>query len=118
MGAIYSLFAYNWYGNNQSFLETRGLFVSLGMTSYEISKLYRAFRRIDKDKSGTIQLLELLNHLDIEHTSYSERVFGMFDIDESGEIDFAEFAVGLWVYCTLDKDTLGTSLHNLFIFYS
>lgn len=30
----------------------------------------------------------------------------MFDEDNSGEIDFREFVVALWNYCTLGKATL------------
>lgn len=44
--------------------------------------------------------------LDIERTKFSMRVFSIFDEDSSGEIDFREFVLALWNYCTLGRATL------------
>ena len=107
MGSIMSFLCFDWYAGHPAYVEARSLFLSLGLTPYDITQLHKKFRFIDTDDSGSIQLIELLNYLDVERTNYTEKVFGMFDIDKSGSVDFPEFAVGLWIYCTLESNTLG-----------
>jgi serine/threonine-protein phosphatase 2B regulatory subunit len=62
--------------------------------------------KIDKDASGTIEVFEMLMHFDIERTPFTKRVFSIFDDDGSGTIDFREFVMAMWNYCTLGKATL------------
>ena len=81
-------------------------FESLGMLEVDIGRLYKIFLKVDTDRGGKINLLELLMFLDIERTSFNKRVFSIFDSDGSGSIDFCEFVLSLWNYCTLDSSTL------------
>ena len=62
---------------------------------------------MDVDDSGCIELVELLVHIDLERTKFTERIFSIFDEDGSGQIDFREFVLSLWNYCTLSNATLG-----------
>lgn len=109
MGVLASFLCFDWYAGHPAYVESRSLFLTLGLTPHDVIELHKKFRCIDKDDSGSIQLIELLNYLDIERTTYTEKVFGMFDIDRSGHVDFPEFAIGLWNYCTLESNTLGNS---------
>jgi len=79
---------------------------SLGFSESDLTYLYDVFTAIDKDGSGEISLSEMLDHLDVDRTSFAKRVFSIFDEDESGEIDFREFVLSMWNYCTLTKNTL------------
>lgn len=45
---------------------------------------------------------EFHGHLDCRPTKFSERVFAILDQDMSGLLDFREFVVGVWNYCTYD----------------
>ena len=63
------------------------------------------------DGGGTIDLTELLTIIELERTPFTERVFSIFDEDNSGKIDFGEFVLALWNFCTLTKTTLGTSIY-------
>jgi serine/threonine-protein phosphatase 2B regulatory subunit len=83
-------------------------FSAMQLSKGEIRTLYRVFRKVDMDGSGNIALPELLAHIDLERTKFTERIFSIFDEDGSGEIDFREFVLSLWNYCTLTKATLGT----------
>lgn len=85
----------------------RRQFEALQLSRREVNKLYKIFRKADVDGSGTIALIELLCHIDVERTAFTERVFSIFDEDGSGEIDFREFVLALWNYCTLSRATLG-----------
>ncbi len=80
------------------------------LSEREVRKLYNEFRKVDMDNSGSIGLPELLAHLDLPVTPFTEKVFSIFDDDGSGEIDFKEFVMTLWNYCTLTAATLGNFL--------
>lgn len=75
----------------------------------EIGMLYEIFQSVDKDKSGYVSTQELFEHLAVQSTYFRDRVFSIFDEDGSGKIDFSEFVLSLWNYCTLSKASLGTS---------
>ena len=86
--------------------EWRSDFDALQFKEQDIGRLYRIYNLIDADKSGLIDYVEMLTYLSIERTAFSKRVFTMFDDDGSGKLDFREFVMSLWNYCTLSKDTL------------
>ena len=82
-------------------------FEALLLPQTAIQKLHYYFHQADMDHSGTIDLVEMLTVLDLERTRFTERVFSIFDEDKSGKIDFGEFVLSLWNYCTLSRTTLG-----------
>jgi len=51
--------------------------------------------------------VELLTLLDIERTRFTEQIFTLFDSDNSGKVDFREFVMALWNYCTIGEASLG-----------
>lgn len=51
-------------------------------------------------------MAELLAFMDLDPTPFSKRVFSIFDDDQSGEVDFREFVLSLWNYCSLSHDNL------------
>lgn len=58
------------------------------------------------DGSGNIEIAEMLAFLDVDRTKFSKRLFSIFDDDASGEIDFKEFVLSCWNYCSLCKSSL------------
>ena len=82
-------------------------FDALLLTSDDLIKFNDIFTHVDEDGSGTIEIKELLNFLDVDRNRFTERVFSIFDEDGSGTIDFREYVISLWNYCTLSKSTLG-----------
>ena len=47
--------------------------------------------------------MEFLMFLNIPRTPWTRRVFEIFDTDRSGELDFKEWVLGMWNYCTLAR---------------
>lgn len=82
-------------------------FKAMQFNKGEVRKLYKIYRAVEVDGSGTIALGELLAHIQLTCTPFTEKIFSIFDDDGSGEIDFKEFVMSLWNYCTLTKNTLG-----------
>lgn len=80
---------------------------AMQLSEREVRKLFNEFHKVDMDGSGSIALPELLAHLDLPVTSFTQKVFSIFDDDGSGEVDFKEFVMALWNYCTLTSATLG-----------
>eukprot|EP00639_Heterosigma_akashiwo_P031669 CAMPEP_0194672140 /NCGR_PEP_ID=MMETSP0295-20121207/6257_1 /TAXON_ID=39354 /ORGANISM="Heterosigma akashiwo, Strain CCMP2393" /LENGTH=370 /DNA_ID=CAMNT_0039555771 /DNA_START=135 /DNA_END=1244 /DNA_ORIENTATION=+ len=80
-------------------------FKSLGLHNRDVWALHSSYAAIDGDNSGTIEVKELMAYLGL-HSQFTNRVFRIFDEDGSGELDFREFVVSMWNYCTLAKNAL------------
>ena len=91
------------------------LFAAMRLTKTEVNKLYDIFCKVDLDGSGSVDIVELLTLLDIERTAFTEQVFTVFDSDSSGKVDFKEFVLAIWNYCTIGPASLGSFiLVNIF----
>jgi hypothetical protein len=117
MGALYSnLNAWHpKYGSPYSFfteiLPFRPTFDALHLSEPEVGKFYLLFLDIDTDGSNSVDISEVFLRLRIEHTYFNKRVFGLLDIDGSGSLNFEEFVVGIWNYCTLTDELFGKKLN-------
>jgi Ca2+-binding EF-hand superfamily protein len=69
---------------------------------------------IDTDDSGTIDVAELEAYLRLEKTRFTTRIFSIFDEDNSGSVDFREFVLSLYNYCTLTKASLELFAFDLY----
>jgi hypothetical protein len=97
------------YKTNQSIACNRKTYEALGLNEKNINELYEIFKSIDIDDSGLIDILEMMARLQLEITPFSKRVFKIFDADSSGQLDFWEFVISTWNYCTLAKSSFGKS---------
>lgn len=80
--------------------QVTGILRELGFSMEDISKLYTAFVKIDKDFSGEINMEEMLSYFKLEITPLTRRLFRYFDEDGSGQLNFAEFACTVWNFLT------------------
>ena len=62
---------------------------------------------MDIDDSDEIALIELFTVVKVDSTRFNQRVFKVFDTDNSACINFREFVVAMWNFCTLSKTTIG-----------
>jgi Ca2+-binding EF-hand superfamily protein len=89
-------------------------FYALKLSNSEIRQLLSVFQEVDSSRSGSIDLFELCMFLDIEKTAYTQRVFNAFDMNHTGKIDFREFLLSCWNYCTLEKASLEVFTFDLY----
>jgi len=68
-----------------------------------IKKLYKKFKQVDKDGSGTIDYYEFLQVMEEEDHPLMRRMFELFDVDKSGNVELKEFVVGLSNYTSASK---------------
>lgn len=105
------------YGNVYSrpeIAQHQELFDALMLSQLDVGRILKSFDKIDHDRSGTIELAELLAFLDLDKTIFTRRVFQMFDEDGSGLVDFREMVLSLWNYCTLGRTTLPLFTFDLY----
>ncbi len=89
--------------------EWMDVFTSMQFSRSEIVQFYEIYNTIDTDKSGEIDVGELLKFLGIESSIFTERIFEAFDKDGTGKIDFFEFVVSLWKFCALGSESISKS---------
>jgi len=89
-------------------------FKILSLSLSDLKNLHKIFSRVDFDNSGDISLAELLAHINLDRTRFTERIFSIFDDDKSGQVDFHEFVLSVWNYCTLTKATLDMFAFDLY----
>ena len=63
-------------------------------------QFFQLFVKIAADHGGTIDLDEFYQFFELERTKFADRVFGILDLDQSGELSFQEFMLGCWNYCS------------------
>lgn len=68
------------------------------VTDAELKRLFRKFKRLDTDKSGTLSVSEFLAIPELEHNPLVRRVVSTFDTDHNGEVDFKEFIEAVTVF--------------------
>jgi len=68
------------------------------VTEAEIKRLFKKFKKLDTDKSGTLSVQEFLAIPELEHNPLVRRVVAIFDADKNGEVDFQEFITALTVF--------------------
>jgi hypothetical protein len=86
--------------------EWMDVFKAMKLQHGEVKTMFAIYNKVDSDRSGSIDVVELLTLLDIERTAFTERIFSAFDKDHTGKIDFYEFVVSLWKFCTLGNGSL------------
>lgn len=77
-------------------------------------RMFLLYAKVDVDGGGEVSLEEFHRHFDIDVTKFSERVFGYLDLDDSGELNFNEFVVGIWNFCTFDSKLMVKFAFDLF----
>ncbi|GMH78178.1 hypothetical protein TrST_g878 [Triparma strigata] len=90
------------YFKNKVMPEMKETFAILGFSYQHAYTLFKAFMEIDFDNSAEITVVEFHKFLGLKPSRFSERIFGILDLDESGALEFNEFVIGIWNFCTYD----------------
>jgi len=65
------------------------------LTEKELKRLYRRFKKLDADGSGTLSTTEFQSIPELAVNPLLERVLSVFDTNKDNEIEFSEFISGL-----------------------
>jgi Ca2+-binding EF-hand superfamily protein len=88
-------------------------FVHLGFSKSEVDELYTVFVGMDRDNSHEISRDEFLRGMTVESTMFMRAVFGIMDMDGSGELNFLEFVCIIWNILCNDAHTMGSFIYLL-----
>lgn len=86
----------------------------LHVTEKEATQFLKMFEKIDTDHSGSISLYEFFDYFRLDENEFIERAFNVMDFDKEGthggsgvgEMNYTEFFVSLFNFCTLTRPTL------------
>lgn len=101
-------------GDAALLVEMEPVFDFLMLKKSDGRKLLRVFHRVDTDWSGAISPLEFWMFFDIERGTFTDQVFDVFDSDASHEVDYREFVMAIWNYCTCGLTQLAELAHELY----
>jgi Ca2+-binding EF-hand superfamily protein len=62
----------------------------------------------------SVDLEEFHSWYSFEITKFSSRIFGIVDLDGSGDLNFTEFVVGLWNFLTFDRMAITKFVFDIF----
>lgn len=83
------------------------------MSEKEIMEFFKMFRKCDKDKDDLIDVHEFFKNLKFDYSEFNGRLFRAFDVSQEdqgdeaadvGELDFFEFILSVYNFCTLTSD--------------
>ncbi len=72
---------------------------AFAVSEADLRRLHRRFKKLDKNHSGTLELDELLSLPGLQNNPLVKRVVDVFDVNQSGSIDFHEFILALSIFC-------------------
>jgi hypothetical protein len=73
---------------------------SVGLEDRDLAKLWKVFRRCDKERNGTMTRNYFFVWLSERRTAFGDNLFEVLDLDPDSEIlDFSEFVQVVATYC-------------------
>jgi serine/threonine-protein phosphatase 2B regulatory subunit len=94
--------------------QARATFERLGLSNGTVNQLYGAYCAIDSDGGGSISDTEFYTFFRLDQSKFTDRAFFLFDKDGTGEIDFEEFVLAVWNFCTIEGGDLVRFCFNLY----
>jgi Ca2+-binding EF-hand superfamily protein len=80
----------------------------------DVDKLFQGFNRLDADTSGLISVHEFIILYKVQSASFGEMAFRVLDKDNSGKVDFLEYMIAVWNFCSLSKEALSLFTFQIF----
>eukprot|EP00941_MAST-03F_sp_MAST-3F-sp1_P004461 g4461.t1 len=78
----------------------------LQLEKVHLRKLFKAFSKYDKDRSGTIDLEEFYMMVGEKPSVFGDSIFSLIDVDGSGGLEFSEFVEATATFCMMGKEDM------------
>ena len=86
----------------------------LGLDEKEMKRVLADFKRIDRDGSGSISVDELMDHIGIKRTVFTDKLFRFLDTSGDGGLDFAEFLHSIGTLCMFGREEIRRMCFNIY----
>ncbi len=68
--------------------------------------IYTLYVILHPDPSKSMNINDIFALFDIEKTSFNLKLWSLFDVNQTGKLNFYEFVITLWNYCTIDESMI------------
>ena len=97
----------------------RELIDEIEISYTDAEKIYSSFIKMDIDGSGLINSREFIRFMEFKRAPFTERIFDLYadastDDEHTSELDFSEFLICVWNYCSYDADLICHYLWSIF----
>ena len=102
---------------NGELFKAKVLFDELGFdgpTSKSAHALFKCFEKLDKDSGGSVSFSEFAEFFRLDKNPFTERCFMLLDRAATGEINFPQFVMCTWNYCSHDRMGLTRFAYTLY----
>jgi len=102
---------------NGELAKAKVLFDELGFegpTSKSAHALFKCFEKLDKDSGGSVSFGEFAEFFRLDKNPFTERCFMLLDRAATGEINFPQFVLCTWNYCSHDRMGLTRFAYTLY----
>lgn len=82
-------------------------FQSLKLSTEDACKLYRVYVKLLSEDMKSISHAQLLDYVGLTPTPFIEEILSIQYASNSEELNFRDFVVCVWNYCTLTHDNMG-----------
>mmetsp|Transcript_15981 Transcript_15981/g.24083 ORF Transcript_15981/g.24083 Transcript_15981/m.24083 type:complete len:341 (+) Transcript_15981:181-1203(+) len=72
------------------------------LSQKEVKKLYKIFRRYDKEKSGFAKLSVIFESIEEKRTIFTDSICDLLEIENDGKINFGAFLLMVTTYCLFE----------------
>ena len=85
---------------NREYKYYEPLLSTLGFSEFHAKEMIKVFYSLDHDGDRRCEFVEFSRFFHIEKTPYARKCFSMMDTDNTGSLNFANFVVACWNYCS------------------
>mmetsp|Transcript_15450 Transcript_15450/g.23321 ORF Transcript_15450/g.23321 Transcript_15450/m.23321 type:complete len:462 (-) Transcript_15450:88-1473(-) len=93
----------NVYEKYPELQQWRAPFEALSLTPKDVAAFYKKFKAIDEFGRGTINICDIFDYLPFGENTFLVKALTCYKDDDSKKIDFREFVMTIWSYCTIDS---------------
>lgn len=95
-------------------LKHKAEYDAISVTGMDLLKFKRFFNSFEKDLNGSVEISNAMWALGLGENKFMRRLFDLIMKDDDYFLNFQEFVIVLWNFCSLSEDNLAMFAFNLY----